>query len=514
MGHLKRVFEIYIIIMKNALDLDLKHFKNLWILQIPRIFFPNIWLRSKKKNRAIRLRESFEALGPIFVKFGQTLSTRKDLLPKDIAFELAKLQDRVPPFDGEVASKVISSSLSIDIDKVFEDFNTTPLASASVAQVHTAKLNGNEVVVKVLRPGIKKQIKKDIQLLFFIAKILNSSWSEAKRLKPVEVVEEYEKIIYAELDLLREASNASLLKRNFEGSNYLYVPEVYWDYTTENVMVMERIFGIQISDKDNLLSNNINIKKLAEKGVEIFFTQVFQHNFFHADMHPGNIFISYENPDDPIYCAVDFGIMGSLSKFDQKYLALNFLAFFERDYRKVAELHIDSSWVSKNTRVDEFEAAIRSVCEPIFEKPLSQISFGNLLLRLFSVAREFNMTVQPQLVLLQKTLLNIEGLGRDLYPDLDLWKTAKPFFERWVKENMSIAAAAKSLINNSPKLFNEIAEFPRNIEILKNKIDDDTYNKITKEELKLLKSSIKKNNYMLYLLFVVVISIIFSRFII
>ena len=351
-------------------------------------------------------------------------------MPSDIANELVKLQDKVTPFSGEIAKQEVEKALEDKVENIFEEFDINPLASASVAQVHAATLNQNKVIVKVLRPGISKLIKKDISLMYFIANTIDRIWDESKRLKPKEIVGEYEKVIFGELDLIKEASNANLLKKNFKDSSYLYVPNIYWDYTRENVLVMERIFGIQISDTEELNKNNINIKRLAEKGVEIFFTQVFQHNFFHADMHPGNIFVSYDNPDDPKYCAVDFGIMGSLSDSDQKYLALNFQAFFRRDYKKVAELHVDSGWVGENTRIDEFENSIRSVCEPIFEKPLKDISFGNLLLRLFSVARQYDMNVQPQLVLLQKTLLNIEGLGRDLYPDLDLWVTAKPFFRK------------------------------------------------------------------------------------
>ena len=340
--------------------------------------------------------------------------------------------------------------------------------------------------------------------MYFIAKVINKFWVESKRLKPLEIVNEYEKVIFGELDLIKEASNANLLKRNFTNSSYLYVPEIYWDYTRQNVLVMERIFGIQISDKDNLVKNNINIKRLAEKGVEIFFTQVFQHNFFHADMHPGNIFVSYENPEDPKYCAVDFGIMGSLSESDQRYLALNFQAFFQRDYKKVAELHVDSGWVGENTRIDEFENSIRSVCEPIFEKPLKDISFGNLLLRLFSVARQYEMNIQPQLVLLQKTLLNIEGLGRDLYPDLDLWVTAKPFFEKWAKDNMSISSFIKKISRNSPRLVNEIAEFPETLSLIKRKL----YDNRNQNEIEELKYRIKNSNLRTSILFLILLFMI------
>mgnify|MGYP006112225549 FL=1 len=494
-----RLIKIYIIIMRNSLDKDLFDFKYLWAIKIFRIFFPSLWIRSNSLSRGERIKNTFEELGPIFVKLGQTISTRKDLLPNDIAMELVKLQDKVTPFPGKYAKEAIELSIGRSINDIFDEFDLTPLASASVAQVHAAKLDGKDVIVKVLRPGIRGLIHKDINLMYFIAKTINKFWKESKRLKPLEIVDEYEKIVFAELDLIREASNANLLKRNFTNSNYLYVPEIYWEHTRENILVMERIFGIQISNIEELKKHNINIKRLAEKGVEIFFTQVFQHNFFHADMHPGNIFVAYENPEDPKYCAVDFGIMGSLSESDQRYLALNFQAFFQRDYKKVAELHVDSGWVSKDTRVDELENSIRSVCEPIFEKPLKEISFGNLLLRLFSVARQFDMNVQPQLVLLQKTLLNIEGLGRDLYPDLDLWVTAKPFFEKWVKDNMGISSVIKKLSKNSPKLINEITEFPETLSMIKDKLNNDP----NKKEIEILKSEIKNSKLKNVILFII-----------
>ena len=500
-----RLIKIYIVVMNNSLDKDLFNFRYLWLLRFFRIFFPTLWLRSTSLSRGERIKNTFEELGPIFVKLGQTISTRKDLLPADIAEELVKLQDKVKPFSGEEAKKVIEAALGDKVENIFEDFDINCLASASVAQVHPAKLHGQDVIIKVLRPNIEKLIRKDINLMYFIAKTIDNFWEESKRLRPIEIVAEYEKVIFGELDLVKEASNANLLKRNHAESTYLYVPDIYWDYTRENVLVMERIFGIQISDTDKLKKNNINIKRLAEKGVEIFFTQVFQHNFFHADMHPGNIFVSYDNPEDPKYCAVDFGIMGSLSESDQKYLALNFQAFFQRDYKKVAELHVDSGWVGENTRVDEFENSIRSVCEPIFEKPLKEISFGNLLLRLFSVARQYDMTVQPQLVLLQKTLLNIEGLGRDLYPDLDLWVTAKPFFEKWAKDNTSISAILKKISKSSPKFINEISELPETLTMLRKKLNQDEL----QEEISDLRSEIKnskfKNTILLLIIFIMIL---------
>ena len=495
--------------MKNSLDKDLLNFKYLWLVNSFRILFPTLWFRNTKLSRGERIRKTFEELGPIFVKLGQTISTRKDLLPDDIAEELVKLQDKVPPFPGEEAKKIIEVALDNKIENIFTDFEIKALASASVAQVHTAKLDSNEVVIKVLRPGIEKIIIKDISLMYFIANTVDKIWEESKRLKPVEIVSEYEKVIFGELDLVKEASNANLLKRNFNNSSFLYVPEIYFDYTRKNILVMERIFGIQISDKEELKKHNINIKRLAEKGTEIFFTQVFQHNFFHADMHPGNIFVSYENPEDPKYCAVDFGIMGSLSESDQKYLALNFQAFFQRDYKKVAELHVDSGWVGEDTRISELENSIRSVCEPIFEKPLKDISFGNVLLQLFSVARLYDMQVQPQLVLLQKTLLNIEGLGRDLYPDLDLWVTAKPFFEKWAKDNMGISSIIKKLSKNSPKFINEISDFPETLSLIRKKLNNNDLNK----EISNLKSEIKNSRFKNAILFIILITMIFYEII-
>ena len=399
------------------------------------------WLPRKRDPRAVRIRRALVDLGPIYVKFGQILSTRRDLLPDDIADELAKLQDRVPPFPGAAARISIESSLDESVDTVFRSFDETPLASASIAQVHAAVMqDGREVVVKVLRPNVRRYIERDVSLLKTVAGLAERYWKDGHRLRPYEVVMEFEKTLYDELDLLREAANASQLRRNFTGDTKLYVPEVFFSLCREDVMVMERIRGIPISNVDALVQAGIDLKVLSERGVEIFFTQVFTHNFFHADMHPGNIFVS----PDGRYMAVDFGIMGTLHPEDQRYLAENFLAFFRRDYRRVAELHVESEWVPSGTRVDEFESAIRTVCEPIFEKPLKEISFGNVLLRLFQTARRFNMVVQPQLVLLQKTLLNIEGLGRQLYPDLDLWETAMPFLER----NMSEQLGARHLLNN------------------------------------------------------------------
>lgn len=419
------------------------------------------WFVRKRAPRGERIREALEELGPIFIKFGQMLSTRKDLLPEDVAEELSRLQDRVPPFDSQQAQKIIEQAFGVSIDEYFDDFNPVPLASASIAQVHSAQLkDGKDIVIKVLRPNILPIIRRDIALLYIIARLAERYSRDARRLRAIEIVEEYEKTIIDELDLMREAANASQLRRNFEGSDQLYIPEIYWDYTRRNVMVMERIHGVSMADIEGMKKTGVDMKRLSELGVEIFFTQVFKHNFFHADMHPGNIFVDTTRTDQPKYIAVDFGIVGTLSPKDQRYLAENFLAFFKRDYNRVAQLHVDSGWVPAGTRVDEFESAIRSVCEPIFERPLKEISFGHLLLRLFQTARRFNMEVQPQLVLLQKTLLNIEGLGRQIYPDLDLWKTAKPFLENWMSEQIGMKALLKGFKKNLPYIAERMPEMP------------------------------------------------------
>jgi ubiquinone biosynthesis protein len=415
------------------------------------------WLAREKLPRGARIRRTLEDLGPIFVKFGQILSTRRDLLPDDIAKELAELQDNVPPFPGSQARAIVEKSLGKPIGEMFAHFDEEPLASASIAQVHAAQLlDGREVVVKVVRPEISRVIRRDLSLLYTVAGLAERYWADGRRLRPREVVEEFDKTIMDELDLMREAASASQLRRNFTGSSLLYVPEVYWPYTRREVMVMERISGTPVGDVDALRTQGIDMKTLAEHGVDIFFTQVFRDNFFHADMHPGNIFVA----PDGRYIAVDFGIMGTLSTEDQHYLAGNFLAFFQRDYRRVAELHVESGWVPEGTRVEEFEAAIRTVCEPVFEKPLKEISFGHVLLRLFQTARRFNMVIQPQLVLLQKTLLNIEGLGRQLYPDLDLWQTAKPYLERWMSEQVGVRSVFRSLRRNAPEWSEKLPEIP------------------------------------------------------
>ena len=422
------------------------------------------WLRPKynDKDLATRLRLALQSLGPIYIKLGQMLSTRRDLLPPEYADQLAYLQDKVPPFCSELAIQQIEKSLKQPIDKLFINFEKEALASASVAQVHCATLieDNREVVIKVIRPNIEKTIEADLELMKWIASLMQRFLKEADRLRPVEVVYEYEKTIVDELDLMREGANAIQLRRNFIDSKLLYVPEIYPDYCTKSVLVMERIYGIPVSDVKALEAQGTNLKLLAERGVEAFFTQVFRDSFFHADMHPGNVFVSYEHPEDPLWIGIDCGIVGTLNNEDKRYLAENFLAFFNRDYRQVAQLHVDSGWVPEDTPVEEFEFAIRAVCEPIFEKPLSEISFATVLINLFNTARRYNMKVQPQLVLLQKTLLYIEGLGRQLYPQLDLWDTAKPFLENWMKDQISPKTLINAIKNKAPFWLEKLPELP------------------------------------------------------
>jgi len=452
-----RLFHINQVLLRHGLDeviLATHLFRPLrFILYIS----PWYWLRRKLPPWPVRIRRTLEDLGPIFVNFGQLLSTRRDLLPDDLADELARLQDRVPPFAGAEARALIEKAYGHPLEQVLDEFDEAPLASASIAQVHTARLkSGCSVVVKVLRPDIEKIIRRDIALMYTIAGLAQRYWREGRRLRPLEVVQEYEKTIYDELDLMREAANASQLRRNFLDSPALYVPEVYWELSRRNVMVMERISGTPVGDVASLKEQGISMELLGERGVEIFFTQVFRDNFFHADMHPGNIFVE----PDGRYIAVDFGIMGTLTGEDQRYLADNLLAFFNRDYRRVAELHIESGWVPRETRVDEFESSIRTVCEPIFNKPLREISFGHFLVNLFQTARRFDMEVQPQLVLLEKTLLNIEGLGRMLYPELDLWATAKPFMEQWMARQVGPRAFAQRIKAVLPGVSEQLPELP------------------------------------------------------
>jgi ubiquinone biosynthesis protein len=418
--------------------------------------------RTFTSPRAIRLRLALEELGPIFVKFGQVLSTRPDLMPPDIVAELSLLQDRVPPFDSDLAVAQITRSLGASPDMLFASFDRTPIASASIAQVHFATLkDGREVAVKVLRPGMKSTIDEDVALMQMAAGVIEKVWADSRRLKPREVVAEFDKYLHDELDLMREAANASQLRRNFANSDLLLVPEMYWDYCSSSVIVMERMNGIPISQTDRLVAAGVDLKKLSSDGVEIFFTQVFRDGFFHADMHPGNILVSIDPATFGRYIALDFGIVGTLNDFDKDYLSQNFLAFFRRDYKRVAEAHIESGWAPRDTRVDELEAAVRATCEPIFDRPLKDISFGQVLLRLFQTSRRFNVEVQPQLVLLQKTMLNIEGLGRQLDPDLDLWKTAKPYLERWMAEQVGWRGMAERLKAEAPRFAQIFPQLPR-----------------------------------------------------
>jgi ubiquinone biosynthesis protein len=412
--------------------------------------------------RGLRLRQALEELGPIFVKFGQVLSTRRDLIPLDIVEELALLQDRVPPFPSDLAIAQIQRSLGDHPDRLFASFERIPVASASIAQVHFAVLkDGRDVAVKVLRPGMKKLIDEDVALMHIAADWVGRIWADSKRLKPKEVVAEFDKYLHDELDLMREAANASQLRRNFADGKLLLVPEMYWDYCSSSVIVMERMHGIPVSQIDRLEEAGIDLKKLSSDGVEIFFTQVFRDGFFHADMHPGNLLVAIDPATFGRYIALDFGIVGTLNDFDKDYLSQNFLAFFRRDYKRVAEAHIESGWAPRETRVDELESAVRACCEPIFDRPLKDISFGQILLRLFQTSRRFNVEVQPQLVLLQKTLLNIEGLGRQLDPELDLWKTAKPYLERWMAEQIGWQGMWERLKAEAPRYTHVLPQLPR-----------------------------------------------------
>lgn len=458
-------------------------------------FFAHInpWRMGAKtsRSRGESIRFALGSLGPLFVKFGQLLSTRRDLLPKDIADELELLQDQVPPFPSWQAREIIESALGAPIHQLFSSFDETPLASASIAQVHAATLpNGDSVVVKILRPKIEAIIRHDIALLYWVARLTERFWSQGKRLRAVELVAEFENIIMDELDLQREAANASQLRRNFLHSSKLYVPKICWEYVHTQVLVMERIHGIRISDSAALKEKKCNLKKLAENGVEMFFTQVFRDNFFHADMHPGNLFVDCSDSENPKFNLVDFGIVGSLSPSDNHYLAENLVAFLDRNYRKVAILHVESGWLPPQTRIDQFEAAIRTVCEPIFEQPLQEISFGQLLLRLFTTAERFNMELQPQLLLLQKTLLSIEGLGRQLYPKLDIWATAKPLMERWIRDQRGLKNLAKIIREEGYESVKALLKMPK----LLNSILEHTHEKQHVSEKSLSGSKIRNSN--------------------
>ena len=457
-----RLLQIQRVLLRHGLD-DFVRATHLYRpLRLLVLLSPGIWLaRRARAGRGERLRLALTELGPIFVKFGQALSTRRDLLPADIADELAKLQDRVPPFPGTIARGIVEAAYGRPLSELFASFDETPLAAASIAQVHVARLpGGQEVVVKVLRPGMRAVIQRDLDVLYALAGLAQQYWAESRRLRPTEVVAEYEKTVLDELDLMREAANASQLKRNFAGSDLLYVPEIYWEYCRIDVLVMERIHGVPINDLARLKAAGTDIAKLAQNGVRIFFTQVFRHNFFHADMHPGNIFVLVDDPAHPRYAAVDFGIVGTLDPRDQQYLADNFLAVFDRDYRRVATLHVESGWVPPETRIDEMESAVRTVCEPIFDRPLKDISFGQILMRLFEISRRFNMILQPQLSLLQKTLLNVEGLGRDLYPELDVWNTASPILREWMRERTGPRALLGGLRAQLPDLLDAARQLP------------------------------------------------------
>jgi len=489
--NIQRLIAIQRVLVKYGLDEIIKKTHFLRPLRYIFYIFPKKNIKTDSLGRRLRL--AFEELGPIFVKFGQVISTRRDLISPDIADELSKLQDQVKPIPSKKIIDQLTKIYGLPLKKVFLKFDSNPLAAASVAQVHGAVLkDGTEVIVKILRPDIQKFIKQDIEMLYFLANLANKYWPRSKNLKPLEIITEYEKTVMNELNLMREGANTAQLKRNFEGSNLLYVPNIFWDYCRKEVLVQERIYGIPIRDMKALKSAKTNIKILAENGVEIFFTQVFRHNFFHADMHPGNIFVQVEDPKNPKYAAVDFGIMGTLSASDQYYLAENFLAFFDRDYYKIAKLHIDSGWVPPDTRIDELETAVRTVCDPIFNKPLSEISFAQVLLGLFETAQQFDMEIQPQLILLQKTLFNIEGLGRELYPELDLWKTAQPILRSWMDEQVGVNAIVKNIRDNLPQLRETLREMPNILKKLTTSVNDSDSHARQSLEIQNLKNQLYK----------------------
>ena len=459
MIRLRRIAKIIKVVGKYRLDLLLDKQKLPFSVRV--FLAPAVFFGRANGTRGERLRKALEELGPIFVKFGQLLSTRPDLVPEDISIELCVLQDNVPPFSSDLFKQNVELALSGSVNDLFLSFEPDPLASASVAQVHAAVLaDGRDVVVKAVRPNIEKTIRKDIALLYTLARLVKTYSEDGERLHPLEVVKDYESVIIEELNLQSEGANASLLRHNFTDSSMLHVPEIYWPYSNKDVLVMERIYGVPVTDIDRLKAAGVDFKILAQRGVEIFFTQVFEHNFFHADMHPGNIFVDATNPKSPTYIAIDCAIMGSLSSEDQFYMARNLLAMFQRDYRLVAELHIRSGWVPKDTSINDFTGAIRSVCEPIFQRPLKEISLGHMLIDLFTTARRFNMEVQPSLVLLQKTLLNIEGLGRQLYPDLDLWETAQPYLEKWLKDRYSPKSMFNQLKRYAPDWLEHFPQIP------------------------------------------------------
>lgn len=497
LGEISRLITIQKTLIRYGLDEIVLASSGSRPVRILFYLFPWNWFGRKRGPRAERLRCALEDLGPIFIKLGQILSTRRDFLPEDISQEFSKLQDKVPPFPGKEARRIIEDAFDKKIDEIFLEFDETPLASASIAQVHAAKMkDGREMIIKVVRPDVEEIIRRDLGLMYFLADKVERYTEDGRRLGPVNVIAEFEKTLLGELDLMREAANASQLRRNFADSDKLYVPEVCWDLTHKNVMVMERISGIAVNDIESLKAAGVDLKWLAEAGIEIFFTEVLRDSFFHADMHPGNIFVSRPEPGKPAkIMLVDFGIMSSLSEFDQRYLAENFMAFLDRDYQRVAELHVESGWVPAGTRIDEFEFAIRTVCEPLFDRSLTEISFGTMLLRLFQTARQFGMVIMPQLLLLQKTLVNIEGLGRQLYPELDIWKTARPLFEYWMHDRLGVRGLAKELKQNLPRWLDRLPDLPnKTIDIIERLRDGKIQMELKAPELEKIRTEIRQSN--------------------
>ena len=508
-SNLFRIIQIIYLFLKYDVD---KMLVDSDIVSSKKYFYilPWNWFRRKPvKNIPEKIRSMFEELGPIFVKLGQVISTRKDLLAEPIAKELSKLQDHVKPFPAEVSKSIVESELKSKITDIFQSFTTEPLASASIAQVHEAKLkDGSDIIVKVVRPGIKKEIEKDLLLMKRIAKYLTSLSDEFRRMHLIEIVNDYEILVYDETDLIKEAANAKKIKKNFLNSKLIYIPEIYSEYLTKNILVMERTFATPINNKDELKEQGINFKQLAENAIEIFFIQVFEHNFFHADMHPGNIFIQ-KNGDNVQFVLVDFGIMGSLSKFDKKYLAENFVAFFNRDYEKVARLHVECEWVPRNTNILLLEKAIRDNCESMLDKQIKDVSLSDIIIGLFDTARRFKLEVQPQLVLMQKALLYTEGIGREFYSELDLWKTSKPILEKWMKKQKGISAVMRKLKHNSSDLLEILPELPATIRRLVNIINNNEFDiNSNLKQLKVIEEKIKKNtlkNYWYFSIFLFLI---------
>ncbi len=508
-SNLFRIIQIIYLFLKYDVD---KMLVDSDIVSSKKYFYilPWNWFRRKPiKNIPEKIRSMLEELGPIFVKLGQVISTRKDLLAEPIAKELSKLQDHVKSFPAEVSKSIVESELKSKITDIFQSFTTEPLASASIAQVHEAKLkDGSDIIVKVVRPGIKKEIEKDLLLMKRIAKYLTSLSDEFRRMHLIEIVNDYEILVYDETDLIKEAANAKKIKKNFLNSKLIYIPEIYSEYLTKNILVMERTFATPINNKDELKEQGINFKQLAENAIEIFFIQVFEHNFFHADMHPGNIFIQ-KNGDNVQFVLVDFGIMGSLSKFDKKYLAENFVAFFNKDYEKVARLHVECEWVPRNTNILLLEKAIRDNCESMLDKQIKDVSLSDIIIGLFDTARRFKLEVQPQLVLMQKALLYTEGIGREFYSELDLWKTSKPILEKWMKKQKGISAVMRKLKHNSSDLLEILPELPTTVRRLVNIINNNEFDiNSNLKQLKVIEEKIKKNtlkNYWYFSIFLLLI---------